>query len=156
MTILITGMSGTGKSTVLAELGRRGHRVVDTDYGGYAVETADGQVWDEERVGALLGTGPDFVSGCVPNQGVFYPRFAAVVLLSAPLDVLLERVGARTTNPFGRTPEQRARIAADHAAVEPLLRAGASIELDARRPVEDLAAEIETISGSPTRHPPRP
>jgi predicted ATPase len=29
--ILITGMSGTGKSTLLAELGRRGHRTVDTD-----------------------------------------------------------------------------------------------------------------------------
>ena len=29
--VLITGMSGTGKSTVLRELGKRGHRVVDTD-----------------------------------------------------------------------------------------------------------------------------
>ena len=29
--MLITGMSGTGKSTVLRELGERGHRVVDTD-----------------------------------------------------------------------------------------------------------------------------
>jgi len=27
-------MSGTGKSTVLAELARRGYRVVDTNYGG--------------------------------------------------------------------------------------------------------------------------
>ncbi|HTZ43323.1 MAG TPA: hypothetical protein VMB79_05620 [Jatrophihabitans sp.] len=33
--VLLTGMSGTGKSTVLGELGRRGHRVVDTDYGGW-------------------------------------------------------------------------------------------------------------------------
>ena len=33
--ILVTGMSGTGKSTVLAELERRGHRVVDTDYGDW-------------------------------------------------------------------------------------------------------------------------
>ena len=29
--VLVTGMSGTGKSTALAELGRRGFRVVDTD-----------------------------------------------------------------------------------------------------------------------------
>jgi dephospho-CoA kinase len=27
--VLVTGMSGTGKSTVLDELARRGHRVVD-------------------------------------------------------------------------------------------------------------------------------
>jgi len=32
--VLVTGMSGTGKSTVLGELRRRGHRVVDTDYDG--------------------------------------------------------------------------------------------------------------------------
>ena len=35
--MLVTGMSGTGKSTVLAELGRRGHRVVDTDAPGWIV-----------------------------------------------------------------------------------------------------------------------
>jgi hypothetical protein len=28
-------MSGTGKSAALAELARRGHRVVDTDYGDW-------------------------------------------------------------------------------------------------------------------------
>ena len=146
MTVFITGMSGTGKSTLLAELARRGHRVVDTDYDGYAIETAEGQVWDEARIGALLDTRPAFLAGCVPNQGVFYPRFTAVVLLSAPLPVLLERVAARTTNPFGRTPEQRARIAEDQARVEPLLRAGATVELDARRPITDLADELVKIS----------
>ena len=33
--ILVTGMSGTGKSTLLAELRRRGYRTVDTDYEGW-------------------------------------------------------------------------------------------------------------------------
>jgi predicted ATPase len=56
--VLITGMSGTGKSSVPAKLARRGHRVVDADH-GYAVEvaSADGgteQRWDEEWM-ALLG-----------------------------------------------------------------------------------------------------
>ena len=155
MTVFITGMSGTGKSTVLAELARRGRSVADTDYDGYAVETDDGQVWDETRISELLDECPDYVAGCVPNQGVFYPRFAAVVLLSAPLEVLLERVAARTTNPFGRTPGQRARIAADHAEVEPLLRAGATAELDARRPATDLADEIEALSASGRARSPR-
>src|SRR5699024_7165199 len=35
--VLVTGMSGTGKSTVLGELERRGHVVVDTDYGGWTL-----------------------------------------------------------------------------------------------------------------------
>ena len=33
--VLVTGMSGTGKSSALAELGRRGYRVVDTDDPGW-------------------------------------------------------------------------------------------------------------------------
>jgi dephospho-CoA kinase len=36
--ILVTGMSGTGKSTALVELARWGHRVVDTDYGDWSVD----------------------------------------------------------------------------------------------------------------------
>ena len=32
--VLVTGMSGTGKSSALVELGKRGFRVVDTDNPG--------------------------------------------------------------------------------------------------------------------------
>jgi dephospho-CoA kinase len=34
--VLVTGMSGTGKSSVLVELARRGYRVVDTDEPGWS------------------------------------------------------------------------------------------------------------------------
>jgi dephospho-CoA kinase len=42
--VLVTGMSGTGKSTALRLLGLRGHRVVDTDTGQWSrwVTLADG------------------------------------------------------------------------------------------------------------------
>jgi shikimate kinase len=73
------------------------------------------------------------VSGTVENQGRFYDRFDHVVLLSAPLDVLIERVTKRTNNPYGNDPEQHAEIAGYVATVEPLLRRGATLELDARR-----------------------
>jgi len=33
--VLVTGMAGTGKSSALAELGRRGYRVVDTGDPGW-------------------------------------------------------------------------------------------------------------------------
>ena len=60
----------------------------------------------------LLASNPDVVvSGTVENQGRFYDRFEHVVLLSAPLHVLVERVSRRTNNPYGQTPEQRAEIA---------------------------------------------
>jgi hypothetical protein len=83
--VLVTGMSGTGKSSALAELAHRGYRVVDTDYGDW-IEQGSERLWREDRIDALLSEHDDgllFVSGCVPNQGKFYPRFDAVVLPSA-------------------------------------------------------------------------
>lgn len=141
--VLITGMSGAGKTTLLDELARRGHRTVDTDYDGW--ELADG-TWDAPRMAALLAEpGTVVVSGTVENQGEFYDRFEHVVLLSAPVDVLLERVSTRTTNPYGRTPEQRAEIAGYVETVEPLLRRGCTLELDGRRPVAELADVVEAL-----------
>lgn len=141
--ILITGMSGAGKTTLLEELRRRGHRTVDTDVDGWIL--ADG-TWDEPRVARLLDEYPDIVvDGTVENQGRFYDRFEHVILLSAPLDVLLERVGSRTNNPYGSTSADRAEIAHYTATVEPLLRNGANLELDGRRPVESLADEVEAL-----------
>ena len=143
--VLITGMSGTGKSTLLAELHDRGHQTVDTDHDGWT--TADG-VWDEPRMAELLRSAPDVVvSGTVENQGRFYPLFDHVVLLSAPLETLIARVSRRADNPYGRTPEQQAEIAHYLRTVEPLLRQGATVEFDGRRPVTDLADAVEALSG---------
>ena len=49
-----------------------------------------------------------FVQGCVRNQSKFYDRFNAVVLLSAPAEVILDRVAYRTTNNYGKTSSERA------------------------------------------------
>jgi shikimate kinase len=154
--ILVTGMSGTGKSTVLAELGRRGHRVVDTDDPGWIVdgETPYGvePMWDIDRVREFLAahrTGWLFVAGCVANQGVVYGHFDAVVLLSAPIDVILARVVDRA-NPFGSRPEERAKIADDLSKFEPRLRSGADHEIRTTAPVADVAAALERIAASPS------
>ena len=82
-----------------------------------------------------------YVSGTVSNQGRFYPSFDAVVLLSAPVDVLLARVTTRTTNEYGKSAEQRALILQHVSEVEPLLRATSTHEVDASRPLDDVVAE---------------
>ena len=145
-------MSGTGKSTALAALGRRGHRVLDTDDPGWIihVEMAGGAepVWDLDRVGALLDGhrgGWLFISGCVANQGALYDRFDAVVLLSAPVEVILARVVDRS-NPFGSRPEERMKIAADLAEFEPRLRAGADYEIVTTAPVARVVARLEQVA----------
>lgn len=153
--IFITGMSATGKSTALIELARRGYKVVDTDYNGFSREVPlpDGQgfehLWHEERINELLSKHDEgilFISGCVSNQGKFYPQFDVIVLLSAPLETILERVRARTNNPFGQTSEDRERIKSDCAAVEPLLRAGATLEINTQKPIHAVADELEAIA----------
>ena len=154
--VLITGMSGTGKSTALRALAARGHRTVDTDTDEWRRWSAlpDGSrdwIWREEAMTALLDGHDDghlFVAGCKSNQGVFYPRFDEVVLLSAPADVILARVAARTTNPYGKSPQERADILANLAAVEPLLRATATAEIDATAPVEAVVEQVEKIAAS--------
>lgn len=151
--VLVTGMSGTGKSAALDELARRGHRVVDTDDPGWLLEQdgADGPepLWDLDRVRALLAghrEGHLFVAGCVANQGALYGLFDRVVLLTAPLEVVLARVADRS-NPFGATWQDRVKIREDLLAYEPRLRSGADLELVTTRPVSDVATALEQIAG---------
>ncbi len=158
--MLVTGMSGSGKSTALAELKRRGHRVVDTDDPGWILEThtvgGPEPVWDLEQIKTLIGghrTGWLFIAGCVANQGAVYDRFDAVVLLSAPVDVILERVADRA-NPFGSTVEDRTKIAKDLAAFELLLRAGADREIVTTTPVPEIAATLEQVASNAGRRDP--
>ena len=166
----MTGISGTGKSSVLEELGRRGYRVVDTDEPGWREyrpyptpidELHRGEFhWVEGRMTGLLDEDDDrplFVGGGGRNQSAFYDRFDAVVLLSAPTDVLLGRVAKRTNNEYGKSALERAEILTDLAEIEPALRASCTHELDASRPLDAVVADLLAIAARPradyrTRH----
>jgi dephospho-CoA kinase len=146
----LTGMSGTGKSTALMELERRGFQVVDTDEPPWSEwrDEDGGYVWREELIAELLSNenGPTlYMSGTVSNQGRFYPRFDAVVLLSAPAEVLLRRLERRTTNDYGKTIDERRLILSHLAEVEPLLRATCTHEIDATQPIDDVVAQLVEI-----------
>ena len=119
--VLLTGMSGTGKSTVIKELAARGYKAVNTDDDGLSelvsvpadqptgLDPGQDWVWREDRIQTLLSTADAdvlFLGGCAPNQGKFYPRFDHVVLLTAPAHVLVERLATRTTNPYGKRPRR--------------------------------------------------
>lgn len=153
--VLVTGMSGTGKSSVLQELARRGFRVVDTDEPGWSEWAAEGdRRWLVEPMDELLAEGGDgtlFVSGCVSNQGDFYDRFDEVVLLSAPGDVLLRRIENRSTNDYGKSPAERDRIARELEWVEPRLRATCTVELDASRPLDEIVDAVAALAAGPDR-----
>jgi hypothetical protein len=107
-----------------------------------------GYVWREERIDALLAREEGstlYVAGTVSNQGRFYPRFDAVVLLSAPADALLRRIATRTTNDYGKYGEDRELILRHLAEVEPLLRATCTHEIDATQPVDLVVEQLVAI-----------
>jgi hypothetical protein len=152
--VLITGMSGTGKSAALLMLAERGHRAVDTDTDEWShwVTEPDGSpdwIWREDVMTRLLAGHRDghlFVAGCKTNQGQFYPQFDHVALLSAPAPVLLARISARSTNPYGKRPEERALILQHLAEVEPRLRASATVEIDASAPLPQVVQQLENLA----------
>jgi dephospho-CoA kinase len=147
--ILVTGMSGAGKSTALAALAARGFATVDTDEPGW-IEVVDGEpLWIEHRVADLLdrsGDRPLVVVGTVANQGRFADRFAAIVLLTAPVDVLLERLRSRAAGEFGATERDRAAVRRDVAETEPRLRAIATHIVDSTGDPDAVAERLAAVA----------
>lgn len=156
--ILITGMSGTGKSSVIQELIARGHRAVDLDTPewsewvtaapGDALTPAEGQdwVWREDSVRALLSRSDQetlFIAGCAENMGRLFSLIDTVILLSAPIDTIAARLQARSTGGgYGSTEEERRKVEALIATIEPLLRQSADHEVDTQGSV---AATVDAI-----------
>jgi len=152
--VLVTGMSGTGKSACLEVLRSRGYTAVDTDTDEWSVwsKQSDGSpdwIWREDAISSLLDEyqqGQLFVAGCKTNQGKFYPRFDHVVLLSAPAEIILERVTNRSTNPYGKSDDEKREILRYLSEVEPRLRVSATMEIDATIPLIDVVDQLQRLA----------
>ena len=137
-------------------LSKLGYKAVETDYGEYSVVDEHGdQHWDVDRVRELLATEDAdvlFVVGSDDAQVLFYPDFNEIVLLSAPREVMVERLGSGTNNPFGKSSEELANRLADLETFEPLMRRDATHEIDTSKPLDRVIDEILGL----VRQPPPP
>lgn len=151
--VLLTGMSAVGKSTIVERLSVLGYKAVDTDDGGFSmVDERGDQHWDVDRIRQLLATVDAevlFVVGSDDAQVLFYPDFDHIVLLSAPRDVMVERLAARNNNPFGKKPDELAKVLADLETYEPLIRRSATHEIDTSQPLDRVIDEILSLVEEP-------
>jgi len=160
-------MSGTGKSTLAGELAARGYKAIDadsdewshwvpansgSDLGDSPVRENEDWIWREDRIGDLLATEDVdilFLSGCAANMGLFVPQFDHVVLLSAPADTIVARLATRTTNAYGKHPDEVARVLALKETIEPQLRRVATHEIDTCLPMGQIVATILRLAHEP-------
>jgi hypothetical protein len=128
--VWVTGNSGVGKSTVCALLKSRGELALDADWEGYShwVDRTSGQVvsnppdpvpagwlahfgWKINRaeVETLSRRTHDktaFLCGSAENEEVVRDLFDHMICLVADNETIRDRLGTRTTNAFGRHPEE--------------------------------------------------
>jgi hypothetical protein len=174
--VWVTGSPGVGKSTVCALLKSRGELAVDADWEGYNhwADRASGQIvidppypvpagwlgrfaWRISRVEveALSTRVHDenaFLCGSVENEVDVWDLFGLVVCLVADNETLRGRLETRTTNAFGKHPEELAAALGANDGVEPTYRRLGATIIDGRRPLPEIA---DAVLAAATKTAPR-
>lgn len=149
MHVLITGRSGTGKSTICRELLDRGFTALDADriegfVGWFDLDTLQkvevdytepidkskvGWLWQHEAMKALVAKYDDlYLCGSADNQLDFYKYFDNVFVLDLPPEIQKSRILHRTEHDYGRHPAMLETIITEQRQlVEKSREFGASI-----------------------------
>lgn len=152
----IDGLSGTGKTTLAAELARQGYHAVDSDsiFAYFAdpvtglpteVERRANWMWDSQKLRAFAHASCDvtvFICGGAMNQDKFVHLFSKRFTLHIDSDTMRERLLARTNNCYGKSSADLAeQLELNTHAVEDAKRIG-SIVIDATRPIDEVAEDL--------------
>jgi hypothetical protein len=160
--IWVTGNSGVGKSTVQRALTSRGELAIEADWEGYSqwVHRTSGQVvndspypvppgWLErfawrisrsrvEELSARANPQTTFLCGSAENDAEVRDLFDLLVCLVVDNETLRRRLRTRTTNAFGRNPDEIAAALAANDHAESTYRRLGAIIIDGTRPLVDV------------------
>ena len=164
--VWVTGNSGAGKSTVCDFLKGRGERAIDADWEGYNqwVDRVTGQAvadppypvpagwldrfaWriSRAKVEDLAGTVHDqtaFLCGSTENEADVRDLFDLMICLVIDNQTLRDRLRDRTTNAFGKHPEELAAALEDNDLVESSYRRLGATIIDGSWPLPQIADAI--------------
>lgn len=162
---LITGHSGTGKSTLAAELSRRGFLTIDADLDQTLMQwrclktkkaisiperpfdfSKHQTFWNEEIMERWLRSPkPRFICGISGNIETYLPRFENIFVLEASEATARGRILSRADNLFGKDAIEWQAIVSARKKWNPWYTHRHTV-LNAESPVEDLAGQIiETL-----------
>lgn len=151
---LIEGVSGTGKSSVCAELKKRGYQAIDGDkelaYQGNPETgektesfTHQNHIWDVEKARETVADKSSdmaFFCGGSRNFDKFIDLFDEVFVLDIDAETLEKRLDARPEGAWGKSPEQRKLILQLHKTKEDI-PSNATL-IDATKPLDEVIDEI--------------
>ncbi|MEV7075026.1 AAA family ATPase [Streptomyces sp. NPDC093990] len=171
--VWLTGNSGAGKSTVCEVLRARGYLALDADGDGFCrwIDRANGEVvatppdpvprgWLDrygwmivrERVEALAEESRGrlaFLCGSAENEPEVLHLFDQIVCLVIDENTLRHRLANRTTNTFGRHPEELAAALKWNPRMPGLYEGLGATVLDASRPLNEVTDRVIEAAQGP-------
>jgi len=164
--ILITGVAGSGKTTLSDKLNKLGYKSFDIeninglfamfnkrtgeavkDWTNNDLESTKQHKWicDKNKLEKIIkdnSQGITFYCGIGSNLEELIPLFNQILLLKVSPDVLRERLSKRTHNSFGRTVEVQDWIFSWKDKWENDMKEKGAIIINADQDLEKIAADI--------------
>jgi dephospho-CoA kinase len=160
--IYVTGVSGSGKSSIVRALTARGVRAIDLDEGychwkhrasgeqvgwepGSSDEWYDAHGWIcsiDDLTEALEGSADVVVVGLSSNQEEYLPLFDKIIILHSEPETIVARINARTDNEYGKHPKEQQRLLNWRETYEKEMVAKGAILLDGERHIDEVVEDV--------------
>lgn len=88
-----------------------------------------------------------FLAGTTINQIHIYPYLDFVISLTAPIEVMKERIQNRDNNPFGKREDEWSKIVSDKITFEEQIFKSSDYVISTDKPFQDVLKEIYDAVG---------